>query len=98
MDFFGIIKAITGNSINLINNPLTMYLPAITANGIRAGLFIFIYRQFFRGLPKELYKDAGTDGYGPFRTFVQIMAPNAKSSFLTVFLLSVVWYCRTTSM
>lgn len=69
-----------------------MYLPALTGNGIRSGLMIFIFRQFFKGLPKELEDAAYLDGCGPLRTFVQIMIPNALSSFLTVFLFSVVWY------
>ena len=50
----GIYHAITGDFINLINHAPTMYLPALTANGLRAGLFIFLFRQSFRGLPKEL--------------------------------------------
>lgn len=79
-------------SINLIDNMAAMYLPAMTANGIRAGLMILIFRQFFRGLPRELEDAAYIDGCGPFRTFVQIMIPNAASAFLTVFLFSVVWY------
>ena len=78
--------------VNLIDNMLVMYLPALTANGIRAGLMIFIFRQFFRGLPKELEDAAYLDGCGPFKTFVQVMVPNAGSSFLTVFLFSIVWY------
>lgn len=81
-----------GKKFNLIDTPLTMYLPALTANGIRAGLMIFIFRQFFRGLPRELEDAAYLDGCGPFRTFIQVMAPNAASAFLTVFLFSVVWY------
>ena len=80
-----------GAKFNLIDTPLTMYLPALMANGIRAGLMIFIFRQFFKGLPKELEDAAYLDGCGPFRTFVQVMIPNAGSSFLTVFLFSVVW-------
>lgn len=88
----GVFHLITGNYINLINNALTMYLPALTANGIRAGLFIFLFRQSFRGLPKELEDAAMLDGCSPLRTFVQVMVPNAGSTFLTVFLLSVVWY------
>ena len=87
-----VYHAITGNYINLINSPLTMYLPALTANGIRAGLFIFLFRQAFRGLPKELEDAAYLDGCSPLKTFVSIMVPNAGSTFLTVFLLSVVWY------
>ena len=61
-------------------------------NGIRAGLMIFIFRQFFKGLPKELEDAAYLDGCGPFMTFIRVMIPNAASSFLTVFLFSVVWY------
>ncbi|MBR1740057.1 MAG: carbohydrate ABC transporter permease [Ruminococcus sp.] len=79
-------------NVNLIDNPLTMYLPALFANGIRAGLFIFIFRQFFRGLPKELEDAAYLDGCSPLYTYVKIMIPNARQSFLTVFLFSIVWY------
>ena len=78
--------------VNLIDSMLVMYLPALTANGIRAGLMIFIFRQFFRGLPKELEDAAYLDGCGPFRTFLKVMIPNVGSSFLTVFLFSIVWY------
>lgn len=79
-------------SLNLIDTMWTMYLPAITANGIRSGLMILIFRQFFKGLPRELEDAAYIDGCGPFKTFVRVMVPNAASAFLTVFLFSVVWY------
>lgn len=77
---------------NLINHPLCMYLPAAMGCGIRSGLMIFIFRQFFKGLPKELEDAAYLDGCGPLRTFLQVMTPNAKPAYLTVFLFSVVWY------
>lgn len=80
------------NGINLINTPLALYLQAIFVNGIRAGLFVLLFRQFFRGLPKELEDAAHLDGCGPFATFIRIMVPNAKTSFITVFLFSLVWY------
>lgn len=89
---FGIWHMIKGDYINLIDNPLTMYMPAFTANGLRAGLFIFLFRQSFRGLPKELEDAAYLDGCSPLGTFIKVMIPNAGSTFLTVFLLSVVWY------
>lgn len=88
----GLVKLFTGSTVSLINNGLTMYLPALFANGLRAGLFILIFRQFFRGLPKELEDAAYLDGCGPLKTFIVVMVPNAASSFLTVFLFSVVWY------
>ena len=92
-DLFGIISLFNGGQpITLINTGWTMYLPAMFANGLRAGLFIFIFRQFFRGLPKELEDAAYLDGCGPFKTYIKVMVPNAKTSFLTVFLFSIVWY------
>ncbi|MCL1788845.1 MAG: carbohydrate ABC transporter permease [Oscillospiraceae bacterium] len=91
-DIFGLIHLTTGTSLNLINNPITMFIMAFFVNGIRAGLFILLFRQFFRGLPKELEDAAYLDGCGPFQTFVKIMVPNAFVSFLTVFIFSVVWY------
>ena len=78
--------------VSLINMPIVMYAPAIFANGIKSGLFIFIFRQFFRGLPIELEDAAYLDGCGPFKTFIRIMVPNASTSFLTVFLFAIVWY------
>lgn len=86
--FFGIGRF----SVNLIDTMATMYLPAITANGISSGLMILLFRQFFRGLPREIEDAAYIDGCGPFMTFVRVMAPNAAAAFLTVFLFSVVWY------
>ena len=85
---------LTGASlnINLVNTPLAFYLPAVLGNGIRSGVIIFIFRQFFRGLPKELEEAAYLDGCGPFRTFVKIMIPNAGGAFLITVLISFVWY------
>lgn len=80
------------HTVNLIDTMWTMYLPAMTANGIRAGLMIFLFRQFFKGLPREIEDAAYIDGCGPLMTFVRVMAPNASAAFLTVFLFSLVWY------
>ena len=67
-------------------------LPALFANGLKSGLFIFVYRQFFRGVPKELEEAAYIDGCGSVKTFVKIIVPNAIPAFVTVLLLSLVWY------
>ena len=61
-------------TVNLINTKLCMYLPAAMGNGIRAGLMIFIFRQFFKGLPKELEDAAYLDGCGPLRRFDDMKA------------------------
>lgn len=91
-DIFGLYNAFQGYTINLVGTNLVMYIPALMCNGIRAGLFIYLFRQFFRGLPKELEDAAYLDGCGPFKTFISVMIPNAASSFLTVFIFSIVWY------
>ncbi len=91
-DIFGIFNALLGDAISLVDTNWAMYIPAFFCNGIRAGLFIYLFRQFFRGLPKELEDAAYLDGCGPFKTFISVMVPNAASSFLTVFIFSIVWY------
>ncbi|MDE6726961.1 MAG: carbohydrate ABC transporter permease [Oscillospiraceae bacterium] len=91
-DLFGLVSAFSGDPISLLNTNFSMYIPAIFGNGIRGGLFIYLFRQFFRGLPKELEDAAYLDGCGPFKTFISVMVPNAASSFLTVFIFSIVWY------
>ena len=96
-DFFGtgsLLGLFTGQplTVNLLNNPLAFYIPAFFGAGIRSSLFIFIFRQFFRGLPKELEQSAYVDGSGPFRTYFQIMFPNAVTAVITVLLFSIVWY------
>ncbi len=93
--FFGLDISLSGQGehyVSLIDHAIVMYAPALFVNGIKSGLFIFIFRQFFKGLPKELEDAAYLDGCGPIKTFVKIMIPNASSSFLTVFLFAVVWY------
>ena len=83
-------------SMGILDNPLAFFLPAITGNGIRSGLFIFIYRQFFVNMPADLEDAAYIDGCGPFKTFLKIMLPNALGSVTIVFLFSIVWYWNDT--
>ena len=99
-DFFGasrVIASVTGQpltdyTVNLLNNPLTFIIPSAFGVGLRSGLFIYIFRQFFRNIPQELIDAARVDGCGAFMTYVRIMVPIARAAFLTVFLFSVVWH------
>lgn len=90
-DILGIIKLITGNHLNLLNSSVTLYIMSALGMGLKSGLYIFIFRQFFRGLPKELEEAAFVDGAGFLRTFFAIVLPAAKSSIVTVAVLSFVW-------
>ncbi|RME98299.1 MAG: carbohydrate ABC transporter permease [Chloroflexi bacterium] len=47
-------------------------------------LYIFLMRQFFKGIPLELEEAAFIDGASRFRTLVQIMLPLSKPVLATV--------------
>ena len=97
LDFLGILglfNKLTGIDlrVNILNTPLTFYLPSILGVGLRSGIIIYIYIQFFKGLPKELEEAAWIDGAGLFRTFFSIAMPSSSVVFTTVSIFSLVWH------
>ena len=80
-DLFGIIEAVTGSSLNLRDSVLPYYLMSAGCMGLKNGLYIFMIRQYFRNIPKELEEAAYVDGCGTLKTFVRIMLPDAKPIF-----------------
>lgn len=83
-------------TVNIMDSWFVFWLQALFATGLRAGLFIFIFRQFFQATPHEIEEAAMVDGSGHFKTFYSVMVPNASGAFLTVFLFSIVWYWNDT--
>ena len=79
-------------NMGLLNTVFTYFLPAVLGQGIRSGLMIYIFRQFIKGLPKELEEAAYIDGCGVFMTFWRIVVPSTAISFLVVLIFSMVWY------
>lgn len=90
-DMFGIITLITGSTINLQNSIIPYILLCMTCMGLKSGLYIFLIRQYFRGIPKELEEAAYVDGCGNFKTFLKIMVPDATPILTSCFLFSFVW-------
>ncbi|MDR0909192.1 MAG: carbohydrate ABC transporter permease [Spirochaetaceae bacterium] len=90
-DIFGLFKLITGANINMLSNVGAYLILCATAMGLKSGLYIFMLRQYFRGVPKELEEAALVDGCGRFRTFVQILLPDAMPMIVSCFLFSFVW-------
>lgn len=64
---------------------------SLTGFGFRNGLFIFLLRQFFTGVPDELEESAYMDGCTTFRTFFQIIIPLAIPMLVTVFIFAFSW-------
>ncbi len=90
---FGLIAKLSGFDLrpDLLDTPLVFLLPALFGVGLKGGLFVYIYMQFFKGLPKELEEAAYIDGAGPIRAFVSIMVPSSGSSAIVVLIFSVIW-------
>lgn len=53
---------------------------------------VFLFRQFFRGLPKDLDEAAVIDGCNRVQIFTKILVPLAKPAFITVGVLSSVFW------
>ena len=79
------------NRLNWTNTHVPLFAPAFLGWGVRGGILLIVYRQFFKGLPYELEDAAKVDGAGPFRTFWQIMLPLAKPAVLVVLVFSLTW-------
>lgn len=90
-DVFGIIKMITGKTLNLQGTPWPYLMMCATCMGFKSGLYIYMLRQYFRGVPKELEEAAYVDGCGNLQTFIRIMLPDAKAMITSCFLFAFVW-------
>ncbi len=91
-DVLGIMNLFTkAGEINLINNPVVLVMLAIFGFGVNQSLFIFLFSQFFKNIPKELEEASLIDGCGFYRTYFRIMLPNAVPIISTVAILSFVW-------
>ena len=90
-DIFGIFRAINGAPIRLLDSILPYLLMSVTCMGLKDGLYIYMLRQYFQGIPKSLEEAAFVDGCSTLRTFTKIMLPDAMPTVLSCFLFSFVW-------
>lgn len=90
-DVFGLIKLIRGEAVNLTGSVLPYYMMSFGCMGLKNGLYIYMIRQFFRNIPKELEEAAYVDGCGTLKTFIRIMLPDAKPILTSCFLFAFVW-------
>ena len=100
-DYFGIGTIIgwligTPLTSNLCESEFSFYILSAFGMGIRSGLFVLLFYQTFRGLPKELEDAARIDGCNEGMVFVKVMLPNAGAPYLVTLILSLVWYWNDT--
>ncbi len=74
----------------------TMILPALSGQGLRAAIFILIYRATYEQIPFSLDEAARVDGASETRVFFTIGVPLGFPAMITSFLFSFVWYWNET--
>ena len=77
----------TADKLNL-NTPFTI---PIVYLGFGAGLAIFMFIGFVKGLPLEIEEAAAIDGCGPIRTFFNVVLPMLKPTLISVGILELMW-------
>ena len=90
-EYPGIIELLTGSTLELSSTFAPMIIMSVFGLAFKNGLYIYLMRQFFKGVPDELEESAYVDGSGVFRTFFQIILPLAIPMMITVFLFSFSW-------
>lgn len=95
-DPFSLVSYFTNSENGIIDTVFVFVMLAVTGMGIRSGLYIYIERQTFRALPKELEEAARVDGAGMLATFWKIMLPNARPTVVLCFILSFIWQWNDT--
>ena len=83
--------AVTQNGIDLTNTYFPLVILSLGGLAFKNGLYIFLLRQYFRGIPDELEESAYMDGSGPMRTFIQIILPLSIPMMITVFMFAFCW-------
>ncbi len=71
-----------------LNTPWT--IPVVYL-GFGAGLAIFMFVGFVKGLPLEIEEAAAIDGCGPVRTFFLVVLPMLKPTLISVGILETMW-------
>ena len=84
-------KIFKPSGVDLLNSYWPFMILSFCGLAFKNGLYIFLLRQFFMGVPDELEESAYIDGSGVFRTFFTIILPISVPMMITVFLFAFSW-------
>jgi multiple sugar transport system permease protein len=84
------------NDYGLLESMWTIIVPATLGQGLNSAIFILIFYQFYKIIPKALDEAAQLDGAHPISIYFKIAVPLSVPSFITSFLFSFVWYWNET--
>ena len=80
-----------GGSISMSDTYWPFVILSLGGIAFKNGLYIFMLRQFFKGVPDELEESAYIDGSGIMRTFFTIILPLSVPMMITVFIFAFSW-------
>ena len=90
-NYKGAIELIFGEPLYLGQTFWPLIILSATGLAFKNGLYIYLRRQFFKGVPDELEESAYVDGANTFRTFFQIILPLSVPMMITIFLFAFSW-------
>jgi len=90
-NYKGPIELIFGEQLQLGDSYWPLAMLSFCGLAFKNGLYIYLMRQFFKGVPDELEESAYVDGSGVFRTFFQIILPLSVPMMITIFLFAFSW-------
>ena len=88
---FGLSTEATPAIGNLLNTYWPLGILSFTGLAFKNGLYIFIMRQYFKGVPDELEEAAYVDGAGVIKTFIRIILPMSVPMLVTIFMFAFSW-------
>ena len=71
-----------------LNNPFTI---GIVYLGFGAGMAIFLFSGFFKGLPIEIEEAAAIDGCNPIQMYFYVILPITKPTYISIAILEIMW-------
>lgn len=83
---------LTYSRLGWLNTYLPLIVPTFFGFGLKGALYIFLFRQFYLTLPRDLENAARIDGCGFMKTYWKIVFPLAQSTLVVALVLSVVWH------
>lgn len=72
------------NALGQVNSPT--FAPLWAGNLFASAFYVFLLRQFFLGLPRELFEASRVDGAGYFRMFRSVAVPLTLPALIVVFI------------
>ncbi|MBQ7848429.1 MAG: carbohydrate ABC transporter permease [Clostridia bacterium] len=78
-------------NLGFISVPIPYFVMSMTCQGLKNGLYIYMIRQFFQGVPVSLEEAAYVDGCSTFKTFWRVILPDAVPIIVSCFLFAFVW-------